>query len=56
MKVRVNTSTEYPGREQAPIESFDLEVEGEPQDRPVDIAKTYLELRKMLKEGIKEDK
>lgn len=53
MKVTVRTSYEYRGKDEPTIETFDLEVEGDLGD--VLVAEKYLELRKILKEGIKEE-
>jgi len=55
MKAKVTSDYEYE-RNQPPEESFFLEVEGAEEDKPEDVAATYLELRLILKDGIdKED-
>ena len=54
MKVTVNSASEYKGKDEASVESFDLSVEGEAGDTPESVAKKYLVLRKILKDGIKE--
>ena len=60
MKITISNSYEYGGRDSIvlPVESFDLTVEGgdADEDNPKTMARTYLELRKVLKDGIKEGK
>lgn len=56
MKVKITRYSEYLDENNPSVESFCLEVENEPADTPESVVIAYLELRKKLKEGIKEDK
>jgi len=58
MKVKIMTSyiQSYGGMGASlPTESYSLVVENEVIDRPIDVAKTYLKLRKKLNKGLKEE-
>lgn len=53
MKITIRTATEYTGKKGESRESFDIEVESGQGNRPEDVAKTYLVVRKIIKDGIK---
>lgn len=55
MKIKVNTETEYLGKDNPSVESLYIEIESEVGDTDVDVANTYLKVREILKAGLKKE-